>query len=100
MNLFDALVNYGALGIMLAGFLLGMVVAKGTHERVIQERDRAEQQRDKVLDDVMTQVAPALERAAEAIRTRTAYEETVTAALSDIENVMEDVRRLLEGHHL
>jgi hypothetical protein len=89
----DQLVNYGALGIMVAGFVAGFVVSKTTHDRVIAERDRAEAQRDAVLDDVLNRVAPALERATEAIKARESHD-------SEVYEVLVDVRRMLERRQL
>jgi len=87
----EQLVQYGALGFMLGGFLIGLVVAKPTHDRVIAERDRAEAQRDEVLRDVLGKVAPAIERATEAIKARDAYD-------IEVHEVIVDVRRYLEQH--
>lgn len=87
----EELVNYGALGLMLGGFLMGAVVAKPTHDRLIAERDRAEKQRDEVLRDVLTNVAPAIERATAAVQARDAHD-------SEVYEVLVDVRRYLEAH--
>lgn len=85
----EQLVNYGALGVIVAAFLGGLVFAKPTLDRVIAERDRAEQQRDVVLADVLGKVAPALERSIDAVKARDVFE-------SDVREVLVDVRRLLE----
>jgi predicted type IV restriction endonuclease len=81
--------NYGALGIIVLAFLGGLVQAKPTMDRVIAERDRAEQQRDAVLADVLGKVAPALERSIEAVKARDVFD-------TDVRDVLVDVRRLLE----
>lgn len=86
----DQLPNYGALGIMVFAFLTGFAYAKPTVDRLIAERDRAEQHRDAVLADVLGKVAPALERSIEAIKDRDVFE-------TDVRDVLIDVRRLLEG---
>lgn len=83
------LVNYGALGVIVAAFLGGLIFAKPTVDRLIAERDRAEQHRDAVVADVLGKVAPALERSIEAAKTRDVFE-------SDVREVLVDVRRLLE----
>lgn len=62
-----ALANYGALGIVVVLFILGRIFDKSTVDRLVQERDRAEQRADAMLQDYK-QVVPVLERAIEAIR--------------------------------
>ena len=90
MDATQALTTYGPLGIFVVLFVLGLVVGKKEHDRVIAERDRAWEQRDQIIDDVHEKVAPALERATEAIRARENFEDRVLEVLTD-------VRRLLEG---
>lgn len=90
MEYLDQLVNYGALGVVLGAFLWGLLVAKPTHDRVISERDRAEAQRDKVLDKVLEDVAPALAQAAQAISAAEKVDDQILSVLTD-------VRRLLES---
>ena len=89
MDATEALTIYGPLGVFVILFVLGLVVGKKEHDRVIAERDKATQQRDALLDDVFNKVAPLLERAAEAIKAREAHD-------SDVHSVLVDVRRLLE----
>lgn len=84
------LINFGLGGIVIGLFVAGLIVGKKEHDRVIAERDKAWEQRDTIIDDVHTKVAPALERAAEAIRAREGHEDRVIEVLTD-------VRRLLEG---
>lgn len=85
----EALLNYGALGVIVVLFVSGLIVPKPTLDRVVTERDKAEGQRDSLLTDVMEKVAPALERAAEAAKQREHFE-------TDIREVLVDVRRILE----
>jgi hypothetical protein len=87
----DALLIYGPLGIFVVLFVTGFVIGKKEHERVIGERDKAWDQREALINDVHTKVAPALERAAEAIKARGSFEDQVL-------DVITDVRRLLEGN--
>ena len=84
------LINFGLGGVIIALFVAGFIVGKAEHSRVIEERDKAWQQRETLIDDVHDKVAPALERAAEAIKARQEFEAQVLEVLTD-------VRRLLEG---
>jgi hypothetical protein len=85
----DQLANYGALGVIVIAFLSGLVFAKPTVDRLIKERDKAEDQRDSVVRDVHEKVAPALEQAVEALKARSEFE-------TDVRDVLVDVRRMLE----
>jgi hypothetical protein len=85
------LINFGLGGIVIGLFVAGLIVGKKEHDRVIAERDKAWDQREQLIDDVHTKVAPALERAAEAIKARETFEDRVLEVLTD-------VRRLLEGN--
>jgi len=82
----DQLVNYGALGIMVA-VLLAFAHAQIT--RLVADRDKAEARSELLTAKVLDEVAPALSRATEAIKAREAHEDDVLAVLLD-------VRRLLE----
>ena len=84
------LVNFGLGGVVIGLFVAGFIVGRKEHDRVIAERDRAWERADALVDDVHTNVAPALERATEAIKAREHFEERVLEVLTD-------VRRLLEG---
>lgn len=63
----STLANYGALGLFVAAFMLGLVFSKATVDRLIQERDRADERAEKILEDYKA-VAPLLERAIEVMR--------------------------------
>ena len=89
MDATEALTVYGPLGVFVILFVLGLVVGKKEHDRVISERDQAVEQRNTLIDDVLNKVAPLLERAAEAIKARDEHDSEVYA-------VLVDVRRLLE----
>lgn len=84
------LINFGLGGVIIGLFVAGFIVGKKEHDRVLSERDKAWEQRETLIDDVHDKVAPALERAAEAIKSRQDYEDRVL-------DVLTDVRRLLEG---
>jgi hypothetical protein len=83
------LINFGLGGIIIGLFVAGYIVGKGEHSRVLGERDKAWEQRDMLIDDVHSKVAPALERAAESIKARQHFEDLIL-------DVLTDVRRLLE----
>lgn len=85
----DSLVVYGPLGVFVAAFTFGLIVARPIYDRAIIDRDRAESQRDAVTKDVMERVAPILERAIATINARTETD-------SQLIDVLTDVRRLLE----
>lgn len=85
----DALANYGALGVIVILFVTGLIHTKPTVDRIVGERDKAEAQRDAVISDVLEKVAPALERAVEAVKAREQFE-------TDVREVLVDVRRMLE----
>lgn len=83
----DQLVNYGALGVMVAVLLW---FAHGQITRLVADRDRAEAQRDALTTKIVDEVGPALAESARAIRAREEYEDAIYT-------VLVDVRRLMEG---
>ena len=85
----NELLAYGPLGIFVIAFMSGLIHPKPTVDRLIAERDRAEQQRDSIVTDVLGKVAPALEKAIEAAKSRDAQD-------LEIHEVLIDVRRWLE----
>lgn len=97
MDAADALTIYGPLGVFVVLFVVGLVVSKREHDRVIGERDKAWRQRDELIEDVHQRVVPAIERATEAVRARDEADGEVLAALVANREVLTDVRRLLEG---
>lgn len=82
----DVLYSYGPLGVMTAILLW---FAKGTTDRLIKDRDRANEQRDAVVDDMLTRVMPTLQRTVDVLERRQQLDQDILRAL-------EDVRRLLE----
>ena len=85
----NELLNFGALGVIVLLFVTGLIHTKPTVDRIVAERDKAEAQRDSVINDVLEKVAPALERAVEAVKAREQFE-------VDVREVLVDVRRMLE----
>jgi hypothetical protein len=82
----DVLYSYGPLGVMTTILLW---FAKGTTDRLVKDRDRANEQRDAVVDDMLTRVMPTIQRSAEVLERRQQLDQ-------DILRTLEDVRRLLE----
>lgn len=82
----DVLYSYGPLGVMTAVLLL---FAKGTTDRLVKDRDRANEQRDAVVNDMLTRVIPTLQRAIDVIEKRQQLDH-------DILRTLEDIRRILE----
>lgn len=82
----DILYSYGPLGVMTAILL---VFAKGTTDRLVKDRDRANEQRDAVVDDMVTRVIPMLQRAIDVIEKRQQLDH-------DLLRTLEDIRRILE----
>ncbi len=84
----SALANYGALGVMVAAFMLGLVYGKSTVDRLVQERDRADARAETMLDDYK-QVVPVLERAIEAIKAADAKGHESTALFARVQAALE-----------
>lgn len=82
----DVLYSYGPLGVMTAILLW---FAKGTTDRLVKDRDRANEQRDAVVNDMITRVMPTLQRAIDVIEKRQQLDH-------DIHRTLEDIRRILE----
>lgn len=82
----DVLYSYGPLGVMTAVLLW---FAKGTTDRLVKDRDRANEQRDQVVNDMVTRVIPMLQRAIDVIEKRQQVDH-------DILKTLEDLRRILE----
>lgn len=87
----EELLAYGPLGIFAVALATGLIVPKSQVDRLITERDEAISQRNDLANDVVTQVAPMLERATRTIEARESFE-------AQVFEVMVDVRRLLEGN--
>lgn len=82
----DVLYSYGPLGVMTTVLLW---FAKGTTDRLVKDRDRANEQRDAVVDDMLTRVMPTIQRSLEVLERRQELDK-------DILRTLDDVRRLLE----
>ena len=82
----DVLYSYGPLGVMTTILLW---FAKGTTDRLVKDRDRANEQRDAVVDDMLTRVMPTLQRTVDMLERRQQLDR-------DVLRTLEDVRRLLE----
>jgi hypothetical protein len=88
-ELITPLVNLGAVGIILALFALGYIIAKPLYDKTVERAERAEQRNEDLTKDVMEKVNPVLQRAIDVISERTVNER-------DLLEVLTDVRRLLE----
>lgn len=82
----DVLYSYGPLGVMTTILLW---FAKGTTDRLVKDRDRANEQRDAVVDDMVTRVMPTLQRAIDVMEKRQQIDR-------DLLQTLEDIRRILE----
>jgi len=82
---------YGPLGIFAVALATGLIVPKSQVDRLITERDEAINHAGVLANDVVTQVAPMLERATKTIEARESFE-------TEVFEVLVDVRRLLEGN--
>lgn len=55
-----ALIQFGILGIIVALILFGWLWAKPSVDRIIRDKERAEEQRDQMIDIYQKQVIPVL----------------------------------------
>lgn len=82
----DVLYSYGPLGFMTAVLL---VFAKGTTDRLVKDRDQANEQRDAVVNDMVTRVIPMLQRALDVMEKRQELDRELLKALDDIRRILE-----------
>lgn len=90
MEAVDALTRFGLGGVVIALFVLGLIVSKREHDRVIAERDRVWDRSDVLADDIHGAFTEAIQEATRAIKAREEFEDRIY-------EVLVDVRRLLEG---
>lgn len=82
----DVLYSYGPLGVMTAILL---VFAKGTTDRLVKDRDQANEQRDAVVNDMLTRVIPMLQRALDVMEQRQQLDRELVATLDEIRRILE-----------
>lgn len=82
----DALLTYGPLGIISATLLW---FAKGTVDRLIKDRDQANQQRDQMVNDVLTEIMPVLRRTVDVLEKQHQIDIDVLAVLKNVQRYLE-----------
>lgn len=82
------LVQFGVLGVVLALFLVGWAWAKPAVDRLIADKERAEAQRDALIEAYQTSIIPALTEA-------TAATGRAVSAIEEMKPIMVEVRTLL-----
>lgn len=58
------LIQYGVLGLMVVGFLIGWIWAKPAVDRLTADKEKAEAQRDELIKAFAEQVIPVLDEVA------------------------------------
>jgi len=82
----DALLTYGPLGIMSATLLW---FAKGTVDRLVKDRDQANQQRDQMVSDVLTEIMPVLRRTVDVLEKQQQIDVEVLSTLKNVQRYLE-----------
>jgi len=83
----ELLANYGAIGVILALFLMW---AKQQHDREVERSQHVQKRSDDLVDAIHGDLSHAITEATKAIKAREEFEDRVY-------EVLIDVRRLLEG---
>jgi hypothetical protein len=83
----ELLANYGAIGVILALFLMW---AKQQHDREVERSQRVQKRSDDLVDAIHGDLGHAITEATKAIKAREDFEDRIY-------EVLVDVRRLLEG---
>jgi hypothetical protein len=91
----EILLTYGPLGIGV--LVLGYFAARMVN-LVISDRDRSNQQRDQIVEDVFTKVLPAIARNTEVLEKRHDLDREIIEVLRDNTRVLDEVRIMLRGY--
>lgn len=76
-------VQYGVLGLIVIGFLLGLIWAKPAVDRLIKDKEAAEAQRDALIKTYEEQVIPLLRE----------VDQKVVPAITELATAVRDLRR-------
>lgn len=79
-------IQYGVLGLVVVGFLVGFIWAKPAVDRLIKDKEAAEHQRDQLIETYEKQVIPLLQ----------GVEEKMLPAISEMVQAVREMRRDLE----
>lgn len=82
----DALLTYGPLGIMS---LMLALFARETVSRLVKDRDRANELRDQMIDDIINRMMPVLQRSVEVLEKRQQLDIELVDTLRDVRRVLE-----------
>lgn len=82
----DALLTYGPLGIMS---LMLALFARETVARLVKDRDRANEQRDQMVNDVINRMMPVIQRTVEMLEKRQQIDVEVLETLKDVRRALE-----------
>lgn len=77
----EALTTYGPLGIISAALLW---FAKGTVDRLVMDRDKALEQRDQMMNDVLNDFMPVIRRAVDVLEKREQLDAEVLAVMRGV----------------
>lgn len=95
----SALLIYGPLGIVVILMIVGLLVAKPTLDDVKKRAEKAENQRD-ALVETMKQVAPVLDKVLdEVLPALKSAQGDLQGAGRELKGLADEIRRLSDGKH-